>query len=161
MKRFCAAIVAAAAAGTLLLGAAPAMAKPAGPPSASLTVIPTVAHQGEAFGVIAACSEHQARPIISSPLLRHPVVLPGGGGTKFLVLWVTFRTRPGTYPIKLTCWTPWGVHAWKVVWVTVLRHHFPPRHPVLPFPCPDDRCVFVETGFGGMASQVAQHHPAG
>lgn len=163
MKRmFGAAAAAAALAGSIMLSSAPAYATTWQPPVAQLFVKPHATFPGGAFWVSARCSVFKANPVISSALLRKPVVLPSGGKTRFLKITVSPWTVPGKYSILLRCivwrqvwwhgkciWKPCNVGS-AVQWVFVLRRQHHRRV----------RPVVVNTGFGGMAPSVATHHPA-
>jgi hypothetical protein len=100
MKR---AFAAAAAASALMgLAAVPAYAKPAPrPPTATLTVAPKWTYlDGGQFAVTARCSVRSNLRVVFSPLLYHPVTVPGAGN---LLIRVTGQTKPGKYTIGLLC----------------------------------------------------------
>jgi hypothetical protein len=97
MKRAFAAV---AAASVLTgLAAVPAYAKPA--PSATLTVAPKWTYSaGGEFAVRARCSVRSDLRVVFSPLLYHPVTVPGAGN---LLIRVTGKSKAGRYTIGLLC----------------------------------------------------------
>jgi hypothetical protein len=100
MKR---AFAAAVAASTLIgLATVPAYAKPAPkPPTATLLVTPKWTFlDGGQFAVTAKCSVRSDLRVVFSPLLYHPVTVPGAGN---LLIRVTGKTRAGKYTIGLLC----------------------------------------------------------
>lgn len=115
MKRTFAAVIAAVTAGTSiwLAAATPASAyaeaaavahakpKPPPSPSATLHVVPrwTYAHDGK-LAVIASCSQRRDLRIVTSPILRHPVVERKGHN---LLIRIANKTKPGKYIITLWC----------------------------------------------------------
>ena len=115
MKRTFAAVIAAVTAGTSiwLAAATPASAyaeaaavahakpKPPPSPSATLHVVPrwTYAHDGK-LAVIASCSQRRDLRIVTSPILRHPVVERKGHN---LLIKIANKTKPGKYIITLWC----------------------------------------------------------
>jgi hypothetical protein len=100
MKRaFAAAVTVAAASISIGLAAVPAYAKPA--PSATLTVTPKWTYSdGGKFAVSAKCSVRSDLRVVFSPLLYHPVTVPGAGN---LLIRVTGKSKAGRYTIGLLC----------------------------------------------------------
>ena len=90
--------------------AAVAHAKPKPPPSPSATlhVVPrwTYEHGGK-LAMIASCSERRDLRIITSPILRRPVVERKGHN---LLIKIANKTKPGKYIITLWCVDP--QHRW-------------------------------------------------
>jgi hypothetical protein len=109
MKRFfAAAAVAAAVSGSMWLAVAPAQAKPAppAPDRATLRVTPKWTYLGGGqFSITAVCSYGKDYRVIATPLLDHPVEVPGAGN---LLMRVTGKTKPGMYVIELWCVTRRG-----------------------------------------------------
>jgi hypothetical protein len=140
MKRTFAAVITAVTAGTSIwLAAAPAdaaYAKPKPPPvsHATIQVVPKWAYRGGGkLAVIATCSQRRDIRVITSKMLRHPVLLRKGG--KLLVK-VTNKTNAGKYVMTLWCVNPHGqVDALDVKSVKILKrlgHFKQPVPPALP-----------------------------
>jgi len=111
MKRTFAAVITAVTASTSIWltasasadAAAVAHAKPKPPPvpSAALHVVPKWTYQhGGKLAVIATCSERPDLRVITSTMLRYPVILRKGGN---LLIKVANKTNPGKYTITLWC----------------------------------------------------------
>jgi hypothetical protein len=114
MKRTFAAAIAAVTASTSIWLAASgsadaasvtwlAHAKPKPPPvpSAVLHVVPKWTYQhGGKLAVISTCSERRDLRVVTSNMLRYPVVLRKGGN---LLIKVANKTNPGKYTITLWC----------------------------------------------------------
>jgi hypothetical protein len=114
MKRTFAAVIAAVTASTSIWLAASgsadaasmaavAHAKPKPPPapSAALHVVPKWTYQhGGKLAVIAICSERRDLRVVTSTMLRYPVILRKGGN---LLIKVANKTNPGKYTITLWC----------------------------------------------------------
>ena len=112
MKRPFAAVIAAVTASTSIWLAASAdaasvtwlaHAKPTPPPvpSAMLHVVPKWTYQhGGKLAVITTCSERRDLRIVTSTMLRYPVILRKGGN---LLIKVANKTNPGKYIITLWC----------------------------------------------------------
>jgi hypothetical protein len=121
MKRTFAAAVAVTASTSIWLAAAPAYGGPESPPMprATIQVVPEWTYQGGGkLAVITACSQRGDIRVLTSTLLRHPVVLRGAN----LLIRVTSKTKPQKYAITLWCAAKSGrVDAMDVTWVTVLK----------------------------------------
>jgi hypothetical protein len=104
MNRSFAAVVTVVAACTSIgLATAPAYARPVAPksPQAALTVTPKWTYEdGGKFAVTAKCAAKSDLRIVFSPLLYHPVTVPGAGD---LLIRVTGKTKPGKYTVGLMC----------------------------------------------------------
>jgi hypothetical protein len=136
MKRTFAAVITAVTAGTSIwLAAAPAdaaYAKPKPPPlpRATIQVVPKWTYRdGGKLAVIATCSHRRDLRVITSKMLRHPVVLGKGGN---LLIKVTNKTNAGKYAMTLWCVNSHGqVDAQDMKAVKVLKRlgHFKQRAP--------------------------------
>jgi hypothetical protein len=140
MKRTFAAVITAVTAGTSIwLAAAPANAayakpKPPPVPHATIQVVPKWTYRdGGKLAAIATCSQRRDIRVITSNMLRHPVILRKGGN---LLIKVTNKTNAGKYAMTLWCVNPHGqVDALDVKSVKILKRlgHFkqrvPPRLP--------------------------------
>ncbi|HEY1624929.1 MAG TPA: hypothetical protein VGG16_14125 [Streptosporangiaceae bacterium] len=163
MKRTLAAALAAASVGGTMLVATPAFAavKPV-----KLTISPDEIHNGQATGITGKCLNPLARVRITSAALgvdeRGPV---GKEWTfEFIAGW---GLNPGTYSFRAQCYTL-GIPGFHTTKNLVVKHATPliplkPGTPVKPRPkvpgfTPD---AYIQTGFGGMARSVANHHPVG
>jgi hypothetical protein len=163
MKRTFAAALAAASVGSTMLVAAPAFAaiRPV-----TLTVKPRVIHNGEATAITGKCLNPLAHVRITSPALG--INERGRVGKELKVQFdAGWGLEPGKYWIRAQCYTLFlpGLFTAKkltvehAVPVTPINPAKPVKpHPVIPGFTPD---VTVETGFGGMARFVANHHPVG
>ncbi len=114
MKRTIAAVITAVTASTLIwlaaCGSADAASvaslahakpKPPSVPSAALHVAPKWTYQhGGKLAVIATCSERRDLRVVTSKMLRHPVILRKGGN---LLIKVANKTNAGKYVITLWC----------------------------------------------------------
>lgn len=139
MKRTFAAVITAVTAGTSIwLAAAPADAthakpKPASVPHATIQVVPQWTYQGGGkLAVIATCSQRRDVRVITSKMLRHPVILHKGGK---LLIKVTKKTNPGKYAMTLWCVNAHGqVDAQDIKAVKIYKRlgHFRQLAPALP-----------------------------
>ncbi len=126
------AVSAAAAAPAVL--AASAKPKPQVVPSATLRVLPPWTYRnGGKLAVIATCSERPDLRVITSRMLRHPVLLHKRGN---LLIKLTRKTNIGKYAITLWCVNKqYQVDAMAVKSVKILKHFgsykmpSPPRLP--------------------------------
>jgi len=81
--------------------AASAKPKPQVVPSATLRVVPSWTYRNDGkLAVIATCSERRDLRVITSWMLRHPVLLPKRGN---LLIKLTSKTNTGKYAIGLWC----------------------------------------------------------
>jgi hypothetical protein len=167
MKRTFAATLAAAAIGGAMLVSTPAHAAT---PWVTLKVEPNVVYNGSAVAITGKCRNPFAHVVIKSSALG--LWEKGKWGKKLTVeLKVGWDVNPRTYFISAVCIGPFGIPGpWTVRSLTV-KHAVPwtpigpskPKPPVPPIPDipglnPD---VVIQTGFGGMAPLVADHHPVG
>ncbi len=75
--------------------------KPSPAPSAALHVVPKWTYQhGGKLAVIATCSQRRDLRVVTSNMLRQPVILRQGGN---LLIKVANKTNPGKYTITLWC----------------------------------------------------------
>jgi hypothetical protein len=157
MKRTIAAALAAASVGGTFLIAAPAFASL----NPTLTVKPSQTHNGTAVAITAECRNKNSFVTVSSAALGFSK--SGGKGEELSVqLDLKSDVKPGTYTITGQCTRPTGAPGGTNTAMLKITYQKPtnPPAPIKPIPGfkPD---VIVETGFGGMARFVANHHPAG
>jgi hypothetical protein len=133
-----------------------------------LTVSPAVIYNGDAAAITGRCLNPAARVKITSPALG--IDQTGRTGKKLKVQFdAGWGLAAGTYDIKAQCYTL-IIPGFSTTKSLTVKHAEPwtpigpstpvkpaKPHPVLPGFNPD---VVVETGFGGMARFVADHHPA-
>jgi hypothetical protein len=157
MKRTLAAALAAASIGGTMIAAIPASAFAAS--GVTLSVKPRAAHNGQSFAITAACADSSSYPVVYSNALRYIATDKNAGKPLNVQMYVRYGTRPGAYVVAAGCVEKNGslsAHTWQYIWI----HYAPGCGKPSPIPgfTPD---VVVETGFGGMAKYVAEHHPAG
>jgi hypothetical protein len=174
-------LIAVGAAALVFTSAAPAFAS-----TAKLRAIPNRVYQGESFVLKAECPDARMSAVISSRLLPHPVRLFAGHRRHYVLVNVGPKVTPGGYELRLHCEWRWrdysmggrdfmratasaqrwhSMGAWARTWVTVLKYTAPSStheaarkylrsHGKRPE-------VIINTGLGGLAHLVSQHHPAG
>ena len=157
-------LVIAAGAAALILGAAtPAFA--AGRPS--LSVVPNKVYQGGSFALRAECPGATEHATISSRLLPQTITLSAGRGAHYAQVNVGRNVTPRVYQLTERCVSPRGeVKCYAYAYITVLKHISPSHtssgtstaHKYLRKHGGPE--VIINTGFGGMARFVSQHHPA-
>lgn len=157
-------VIAAGAAALIVTSAAPAFA--AGRPS--LLAVPNTVYQGGTFALRAECPGATEHATISSRLLPQTITLSAGRGAHYAQVNVGLTVTPGAYQLTERCVSPYGaVKCQAYAWVTVLKHISPSHtssgtktaHKYLRRHGGPE--VIINTGFGGMARFVGQHHPAG
>lgn len=153
MKRLSKVAMGTLTAGAMLTGGAlPALASG----GATAVTTPPATFQGSSFAITTHCPQWSNRSLISSRLFG-VFALPRGNNV--IHVRVGRTVRPATYWIGLWCFS---ARSGKLTgsahtWIRVLRwnRHFPPPGPG---PLPKAN-FFISTGYGGMASSVANHHP--
>ena len=136
-----------------------ALAQASGP---TLTLSAHTVVQGGTVSVTASCPGSGALGVLGS------AALPGGGivplpvqSGPWKVQWHIGHVNPGTYVVGFGCGVAGKLTGFTETTLTVTKapKPFPPTPP-------GPRVVFgptvvIHSGFGGMARQVAGHHPAG
>lgn len=153
-----------AVAATLLMTATSAYAA-----EATLKASSAKVYQGGTVYLSAKCQSPAYYPLLTSKLFSGGTRLGKPGHTNYFQINVSKTKSPGTYKVELRCETFSAAvlthtHGTVTVDVTVVKatsktssseiassggKSFGPATAV------------IETGFGGMAAQVASHHPAG
>src|SRR5260370_35923979 len=91
----------AAPAASVSVLAASAKPKPQVMPSATLRVVPSWTYRDDGkLAVIATCSDRKGLRVITSRMLRHPVLLRKRGN---LLIKLTSKIKTGKYTIVLSC----------------------------------------------------------
>ena len=159
-------VVAGAAAAAMLLAAGTA-AYAAG--EATLKVSSTTVYQGGKVYLSAKCQNPSYYPVLNSALFAGGTRIGSPGHGDIVQVNVSTTKTPRTYPIKLSCESLVKeilrhTHGTATVDVTVLK----PTSSTTPATIASSggkplgtTTAIVETGLGGMAGQVAAHHPAG
>ncbi|HZR48769.1 MAG TPA: hypothetical protein VFB06_04550 [Streptosporangiaceae bacterium] len=166
-------VAAAAAAGAMLLTATSAYASGGATGGATggamLKASSDTVYQGGKVYLAARCRNDAYSPVLASKLFDGGAFIGTAGHTTFVQVNVSKTKKPRPYAVRLLCVSITKklvvrVHAWAVVWVTVLKatHKTSPgtiaNSGGKPLGVPT---VIIETGFGGMAGLVAHHHPMG
>jgi hypothetical protein len=157
MKRTIAAAFAAASVGGTFLIAAPAFASL----NPTLTVKPSETHNGTAVAITAECRNKNAFVTVSSPALG---LFEEGEKGETLTIQLNLKSdvKAGTYTITGTCTRPTGAPGGTNTAMLKVTYQKPTNPPATIKPIPGFKPdVVVETGFGGMARFVANHHPVG
>jgi hypothetical protein len=167
-------IIGIGAAAVILASATPALASA----MPRLRAIPNTVDQGGSFALKAEYPRHDWA-IVTSKLLPHPIRLHAGHGPHYALVNVGPSVTPGVYELTLRCFpvmrnwrtmqsaqmTGWDRKSCRArAWVTVLKyisptpppkkgHHYLRSHGKKPE-------VIINTGLGGLANVVSQHHPA-
>lgn len=154
MKRLSKVAMGTVTAGAMLTGGTlPAMASSGG---ATAVATPPATFQGSSFAVTTHCPSPNNRSLIASRLFG-VFGLPTGDTVVHVMVGKT--VIPARYRIGLWCFSrKSGMLTGKArTSILVLRwhHHRPPPGPG---PLPPAN-FFISTGYGGMASSVANHHP--
>jgi hypothetical protein len=155
MKRTLAAALAAASIGGTMLAAMPVSSFAAS--GVTLSVKPLAAHNGQSFAISTACADSSSYPVIYSNALRYIATDKMPGKPLNVQMYVRYGTRPGAYVVVAGCVQKngkLGAHTWQYIWI---KPGWAKPAPIPGFK-PD---LVVETGFGGMAKSVAEHHPVG
>lgn len=128
----------------------------------TLMLSPSTVMQGNSVSVTASCPNGGALGLLASAALPGTgvVPLPPMSG-KWKINWHIGHVMPGKYVVGLGCAMGGKLTGFTETWLTVTKAHkpFPPTPP-------GPRVVFgptivIHSGFGGMAQQVASHHPRG
>jgi hypothetical protein len=118
--------------------------------------------QGGTVTVTASCPTSGALGLIGSAALPGTGVVPlppkSGGWT---IQWHIGHVMPGRYVVGFGCGVNGKLAGFTEQWLTVT----PASKPFPPTP-PGPRVIFgstivIHSGFGGLAKQVAAHHPHG
>jgi hypothetical protein len=166
MKRMFAAAIAAVSIGGTMLVAIPAPSFAAG--GVTLTIKPKAVRNGQSFAITAECvANAKSYPEVYSDALKYVATDKTPGEPLKVQMYVKYGTRSGEYTVTAVCVRPngnLGIHTSQDIYI-----HYAPapvpvpggnNNPVKPIPGFKPNVV-VETGFGGMARFVANHHPAG
>jgi hypothetical protein len=156
------AAVAAVAAGGTMLTAMPTPSFAAG--GVTLAIKPMSARNGQSFAITAACvANARAYPEVYSNALKYVATDEAPGEPLKVQMYVKYGTIPGKYTVTAVCVRKngnMGIHTSQMI--TIHYAPTPPTPPKPPRPIPGFKPdVVVMTGFGGMATYVAEHHPVG
>jgi hypothetical protein len=157
MKRSIAAALAALSLGGTMLAALPTPSFAAS--GVTLSIKPLAAHNGQSFAISAACANSSSYPVVYSNALRYIATDKKAGMPLNVQMYVRYGTRPGAYVVVAGCVQNGhlNAHTWQYIWI-----HYAPGWWGKPAPIPGFKPdLVVETGFGGMAKYVAEHHPVG
>jgi hypothetical protein len=162
MKRSIAAALAAVSVGGTILAALPAPSFAAG--GVTLTITPMSARNGQSFAITAECvANTRSYPEVYSTALKYVATDKTPGQPLKVQMYVKYGTIPGKYTVTAVCVRKngnLGIHTSQTI--TIHYAPAPPTPPKPPQPIPGFNAnVVVETGFGGMARFVANHHPVG
>jgi hypothetical protein len=122
-------------------------------PRPTLTVTPASVYQGKEFDAKIFCPVPGTVPELSSPLWPTPET-PGRIAGEYYTahIHVGAKQKPRKYKITLKCIARDAQLAKATAVVRVLFTRPPVTYP-------PQTTIVIETGFGGMAAEVARHHP--
>lgn len=123
-------------------------------PRPTLTLTPTSVHQGKEFNAKIYCPVPGSVPELSSPMWPTPET-PGRISGEYYTahIHVGAKQKPRKYKITLQCVARDAKLAKASAVVRVLFTRPPATYP-------PQTTIVIKTGFGGMAAEVASHHPA-